>query len=102
MKREEFYTRVYQIVKIIPPGKVATYGQIAWIMGSPRCSRRVGQALYHAPHDATLPCHRVVNSQGRLVPHWVEQKELLAREEASFKNNGCVDLKKHLWQVFSD
>ena len=100
MKRADFYTRVYQIVQAIPRGQVATYGQIAWILGKPQCSRRVGQALYHAPHEVNLPCHRVVNSRGRLVPHWAEQKDLLLREEVAFKNNGCVDLKKHLWKIF--
>lgn len=38
MKREEFYTRVYQVVKVMPPGKVATYGKIAWIIGTPQCA----------------------------------------------------------------
>ncbi|NPV91052.1 MAG: hypothetical protein HPY50_09805 [Firmicutes bacterium] len=57
--------------------------------------------LYHAPHDVNLPCHRVVNSRGGLVPHWAEQKGLLLREEVAFKNNGCVYLKKHLWKIFS-
>ena len=100
MTRKEFYTRVYQIVKEIPRGKVATYGQIALMLGKPQCSRRVGQALHYAPDQADLPCHRVVNSKGGLVPHWVEQKDLLLKERVTFKNSGCVDLKKHLWPIF--
>jgi methylated-DNA-protein-cysteine methyltransferase-like protein len=86
MKKVDFYIRVYQIVQAIPRGQVATYGQIAWILGKPQCSRRVGQALYHAPHDVNLPCHRVVNSKGGLVQHWAEQKDLLLREGVAFKN----------------
>jgi methylated-DNA-protein-cysteine methyltransferase-like protein len=100
MKKQDFYTRVYQIVKEIPRGRVTTYGQIALILGERQCSRRVGQALHHASNDLNLPCHRVVNSKGRLVPHWVEQKQLLLREEVTFRNSDCVDLKKHLWKIF--
>lgn len=100
MEREDFYSRVYQIVKEIPWGRVSTYGQIALMLGKPRCPRRVGQALHHAPNDLNLPCYRVVNSQGRLVPHWAEQKDLLLREGIAFKSNDCVDLKKYLWQIF--
>lgn len=102
MKREEFFARVYQIVKAIPPGRVATYGQIALLLGEPQCSRRVGQALYYAPSNVDLPCHRVVNSKGRLVPHWTEQKDLLLKEKVAFKNSDHVDLKKNLWQIFKD
>lgn len=99
MKRADFYTRVYQVVQAIPRGRVATYGLIAGILGSPQCSRRVGQALYHAPYDANLPCHRVINSKGRLVPHGVEQKDLLLQEDIAFKQWLC-GLKKHLWKIF--
>ncbi|NPV91035.1 MAG: MGMT family protein [Firmicutes bacterium] len=102
MKRDEFFARVYQIVKEIPRGRVATYGQIAFILGRPQCSRRVGQAMHYAPDNAGLPCHRVVNSKGRLVPHWAEQKDLLLREGVVFKNSDCVDLKKHRWQIFEN
>lgn len=102
MKREGFFTRVYQIVKEIPRGRVATYGQIALILGKPQCSRRVGQALYYAPDNENLPCHRVVNSKGRLAPHWAEQKDLLLREEIVFKNSDYMDLRKHRWQIFED
>ena len=100
MKKEEIFIKVYQIVKSIPAGNVSTYGQIAMLMNMRQCSRMVGQALYHAPDDLTLPCHRVVNSKGRLVPHWTEQKELLLGEGITFKSTDCVDLSKHLWQIF--
>ena len=97
MKREEFFGRVYRVVSEIPRGKVATYGQIAFLIGMPRCPRRVGQALHNAPGDAALPCHRVVAHNGRLVPGWREQKGLLFREGVRFRENGTVDLKRFLW-----
>ena len=55
------------------------------------------QAMFNAPRELNLPCHRVVNSQGRLAPNWTEQRELLEKEGIAFKKNGCVDLKKHIW-----
>lgn len=68
MDRAQFYKEVYSIIKEIPYGNVSTYGKIAQLIGKPQCSRMVGQALSHAPEEQHLPCHRVVNSQGRLVP----------------------------------
>jgi len=80
MDRAQFYKEVYSIIKEIPYGNVSTYGKIAQLIGKPQCSRMVGQALSHAPEEQHLPCHRVVNSQGRLVPGWQKQKELLEKE----------------------
>ncbi len=97
MNREEFYGRVYRIVASIPYGKVATYGQIAWMLELPRNARQVGHALYSAPAYLHLPCHRVVNSSGRMVPGWPEQRELLRAEGVCFKENGNVDLKQNIW-----
>lgn len=94
---EVFCREVYEIVKVIPTGKVITYGGIAVLMGMPQCSRMVGRALKEVPVGLSIPCHRVVNASGRLVPGWEEQKQLLSEEEVSFKQNGCVDLKRHLW-----
>jgi len=99
VKREEFFDKVYQIVMDIPPGSVATYGMIAFLSGKPQRSRMVGQALHHAPAALNLPCHRVVNCQGRLTPGWLEQKQLLLNEGIKLKENGCVDLKKYLWKL---
>lgn len=95
----DFYPEVYEIVRQIPKGKVMTYGQIARLLGRPQNSRLVGQALQNAPEALRLPCHRVVNSQGRTVPGWDEQKSLLTAERVSVKANGCVDLNKHLWNL---
>ena len=94
---EEFCSNVYGVVKEIPAGKVSTYGEIAALLGVPQCSRMVGRALKQVPEGISVPCHRVVNASGRLVPGWTEQKQLLLKEGISFKQNGCVDLKKHLW-----
>ncbi len=102
MKKIDWYDKVYEIVKQIPQGKVATYGQIASLLGKPRWARMVGQALHHAPYCAELPCHRVVNHQGRLAPHWTEQRDLLRSEHVIFKENGCVDLKLCLWKSYKN
>lgn len=98
--REDFQAEVFDIVKKIPAGQVLTYGQIARLAGKPQYSRLVGQILSHMPENHSLPCHRVVNSIGRLVPHWPIQRQLLEKEGVTFKSNGCVNLKKYLWQLF--
>lgn len=98
----DFFMEVYNITKEIPKGRVVTYGLLAKLARKPQCSRRVGQAMFNAPEKLGLPCHRVVNSQGRLVPHWTEQRELLEKEGITFKKNGCVDLRKHLWEDIQD
>lgn len=96
---ESFRKEVYEVVSQIPVGKVSTYGGIALLLGVPQCSRMVGRALKEVPDELSIPCNRVVNTAGRLVPGWVEQKQLLLAEEVSFKANGCVNLKEHLWHV---
>lgn len=96
---KDFYPEVYHIIDEIPRGKVMTYGQIAHLLGRPQNSRLVGQALQNVPDSLHLPCHRVVNSQGRTVPGWEEQTVLLAAEGITFKKNGCVNLQKHLWEL---
>ena len=63
-----FYDVVYEQVKKIPKGKVATYGQIAFLCGSPRASRAVGYALHFNPDPDSIPCYRVVNRFGGLAP----------------------------------
>lgn len=97
MDRTNFSIEVYGLVKEIPEGVVITYGQIARLLGKPQCSRMVGQVLFHAA-ELSLPCHRVVNSQGRLVPGWEKQRELLEQERVTFKKNGCVNLALHGWK----
>ena len=57
----------------------------------------LGKALKEAPSELNLPCHRVVSSNGRTVPDWTEQIDLLRAEGVSFRNDKCVDIKRHLW-----
>lgn len=95
---EEFCREVYAIVCEIPEGRVLTYGGIAELMGMPQCSRMVGRALKEVPTDLLVPCHRVVNASGRLVPGWEVQKALLLAEGVSLGSNGCVNLEKYLWK----
>ena len=98
---ESFYQRVYEIVSRIPAGKIMTYGQIAFLLGSPRASRIVGCAMSAAPSG--LPCHRVVNRRGELARAEIfgpgVQRSLLEREGISFLPDGRIDLKKHIWQI---
>ena len=94
MDKTSFGEEVYSVVASIPPGRVLTYGQIAY--------RMVGQAMHNAPEEQNLPCHRVVNSQGRLAPFWPEQRELLEKEGTVFKKNGCVDIKASGWEILKE
>lgn len=89
---------VLSAVEEIPAGKVATYGQIARLIGREKNSRLVARVLSHAENYGNFPCHRVVNHMGRLAPGWREQEWLLAQEGVSLKENGCVDLKKFQWE----
>lgn len=102
MDKSSFDSEVYSVVASIPSGRVLTYGQIAYLIGRPQCSRMVGQAMYNAPAEQNLPCHRVVNSQGRPAPGWTEQREMLEREGVTFKKNGCVDLRASGWDVLKE
>ena len=91
---------VYEILSVveeIPEGYVASYGQIARLIGRGRNSRLVGRVLSMAGYYGDYPCHRVVNHAGRLAPYYREQRELLLEEGVSFRRNGCVDMKKHQW-----
>ncbi len=88
--------QVYAAVRRIPRGKVATYGQLARLTGYPLRARMVGQALSYAPEG--IPCHRVVNSAGRLAPQFSAQRERLEAEGVAFRPNGNVDLRQCLWR----
>lgn len=112
-KREGLFEEVYKIIKRIPQGKVATYGQIAKIMNNESrimnkggglniTPRIVGFAL-HANTDKVTPCHRVVNKDGRLAPNytfggWKEQHRRLKAEGVEFKDETHVDIARHLWR----
>lgn len=89
----DFDARVWALIANIPPGTVASYGQLALLAGRPGWARRAGRALRYAPEG--LPCHRVVNSAGRTAPGWAEQRSLLEAEGITFLPGGNVDMKKH-------
>ncbi len=93
---------IYEIlcaVEEIPFGKVASYGQIAKLIGRDKNFRLVGKVLSISQYYGKYPCHRVVNRAGRLAPCFREQKSLLVEEGITFKSNGCVDMKKHQWEM---
>ena len=96
---ENLIYEILLVVEEIPAGCVATYGQIAALVGREKNARLVGKVMSMADYYGRYPCHRVVNAQGRLVPGWADQRRLLEEEGVGFRENGCVDLKKHLWDV---
>ena len=92
---------IYDVVKQIPKGKVATYGQVASIAGNRRWSRVVGYALHANPDPENIPCHRVVNRMGEVSRAFVfgganRQVELL-RNEGVEVEEGRVDLERYRW-----
>lgn len=104
------YAKIYGAVKAIPKGKVATYGQIAALVGRPRAARLVGNALHANPTPIAIPCHRVVNRYGRLAPAFAfggdeVQKSLLESEGVTAEKradgdgeNYYVDLSVYQWR----
>lgn len=96
LNRDLIY-EILSVVEEIPCGCVATYGQIARLIGRDRNSRLVGKVLSMAEFYGDYPCHRVVNHQGRLAPGWTEQRRLLEAEGVTFTDRGYVDLGRHLW-----
>lgn len=89
---------VLSVVGEIPYGRVATYGQIAELIGRDKNARLVGKILSCAELYGEYPCHRVVNAAGRTAPGFSEQRERLEDEGVKFKPNGCVDMKNYRWQ----
>ncbi len=97
---EALIYEILSVVEEIPEGCVATYGQIAGLIGRDNNARLVGKVLSMAEFYGRYPCHRVVNHAGRLVPGWREQEYLLRQENVPFKNNGYVDLQHCRWECF--
>lgn len=98
-----FNDKVYEFVRQIPEGKVASYGQIAFMTGSWRASRAVGYALHRNPYQGKVPCHRVVFKDGRLAAGFVfggkdVQRQLLEAEGVEFTTDGRVAMDKCCWQ----
>lgn len=96
------YARIYSVIRRIPKGRVATYGQIAVLAGIPRHARQVGYALANTPDDLSLPWHRVVNAQGRVSlrsrPGSDDfQQVLLEAEGIEFGLAGKISLARYQW-----
>lgn len=95
---ERLICEILSAVGEIPEGCVATYGQIARLIGRPKNARLVGRVLSQAERYGDYPCHRVVDYSGRLVPSWDAQAALLAREGVTLRDEQHVDLRRHRWQ----
>ena len=93
-----FYQQVYALVRRIPAGKCATYGQLALMLGNPRASRAVGYAM-RACKDPSVPCHRVVRGDGSAVPAFGPgvQRAMLEGEGVPFTPDGRAELARCRW-----
>ncbi len=94
------FEKIYDVVLKIPKGRVATYGQVAMLAGNPRWARVVGYALHNNPAPGVIPCHRVVNREGKVAEAFAfgggaTQRRLLEDEGIVFENDGSVDLNKY-------
>lgn len=97
-----FFERVYEAIRLIPRGKVATYGDIARMVGSPRASRQVGWALHCNPLPGINPCHRVVFADGSLTDGFAfggrdVQRAMLEDEGVEVGDDYKIDLEKYRW-----
>jgi methylated-DNA-protein-cysteine methyltransferase-like protein len=107
VSQSEKYQRFYQLVKQIPSGKVATYGQIATLAGYPGQARQVGYALNTLSDDQEIPWQRVVNAKGKISPraHSISediQRQILESEGIVFDSNNHIALAQFLWQPGKD
>ena len=101
MKRtlnDDLIYEILAVVEEIPEGHVASYGQIARLIGRDKNARLVGKVLSMAEFYGDYPCHRVVNAVGRTAPGWQAQRSLLEAEGVTFRENGCVDMKQYQWE----
>ena len=98
---EHVFERIYEVVKRIPKGKVATYGQVAAMAGNPRWARVVGYALHVNPDPEHIPCFRVVNRFGEVSKAFAfggENMQIaLLQAEGVEVTDGKVDLSKYQW-----
>ena len=100
---KDFAEEVYRLTKSIPRGRVATYGQVAFLAGLPGHARQVGYALAALEDGSRMPWHRVLNAQGgislRKTPGWDDvQRQLLRREGVAFDRSGRTSLRRYQWQ----
>jgi methylated-DNA-protein-cysteine methyltransferase related protein len=97
------YTAIYDVVRQIPYGQVATYGQVAELAGLPRRARLVGYALFRVEFDSDVPWHRVINAKGEISESPFRrggdslQRSLLEAEGLEFSAEGKVNLRLHRW-----
>lgn len=106
-EKKGFFQRVYDLVALIPEGKVMTYGQIAKRLGGFYSGRTVGFAMRAAPAERNLPCHRVVNKQGDMAPGYCfggaeRQRRLLKKEGVRFHRDGKINMDKSLLRFPGD
>ena len=101
--RTDPYQRIYAVVRRIPRGRIATYGQVAELAGLGGHARQVGYALHALTAGDALPWHRVLNAQGRVSPRAEPggdrvQRALLEREGVRFDAAGRADLARFGWR----
>ena len=96
------YEKIYEVVRQIPKGTVATYGQVAKLAGNYRWARVVGYALHVNPDPDGIPCYRVVNREGRLSDAFafggVNQQKVLLEADGIEVVDNCVDLERYQWK----
>lgn len=97
------FEKIYDVVRRIPRGRVATYGQIAALAGNPRWARVVGYALHVNPDPDTIPCYRVVNRLGETAKAFAfggedMQRQLLEQDGIEFDADGRVKLDAYIWR----
>lgn len=102
MDSKEFFQKVYKVVKMIPSGRVSTYGLIAKYLGSTKSSRVVGYAMNASHQNSEIPAHRVVNRVGLLTGKYHFSgtnlmKDLLESEGVKIQNDRVVNFKKVVW-----
>lgn len=101
--KSPFINKIFELVRAIPQGKVATYGQIAILAGSPRASRIVGYAMAHSERHGPMPAHRVVFKDGSLCKGNVfgegVQRKILEKEGVGFLPDGRVDMNEYWWDA---
>lgn len=98
------FEKIYEVVKRIPIGKVASYGQVAAAAGNPRWSRVVGYALHVNPEPGVIPCHRVVKKDGSVADSFAfgganVQRDLLLSEGVVFSDDKTVDMEKSMCKI---
>lgn len=105
MEEKNTFEKIYEVVRQIPEGRVASYGQVAALAGNRRWARVVGYALHEVPEGSGIPCHRVVTRDGGLSRAFDQeggenrQEKLLRAEGVEFRE-GCVDMERFQWRKY--